>query len=471
MFNIHRRSAARLAAAGIATGLLAAGALVGAGSAAADGGDGTPPPSSGATATLDGLAKGKWDYATVTSKDGHVNKKEPAGLFTMDLGGGKSIYTYCIDLFNSTQPKAKYQEVPWSATSLYQPGKDKANAGKIAWILNNSFPQVSDLGKLADTAHSGKLSEKTAAAGTQVAIWRLSDDDTAKANDPAADALATYLVEHAQPLDEPDASLTIDPASVSGKSGDRIGPLTVHTNADSATAELTSQASGVKLVDGDGNPLTTVKDGGKLYVDVPAGTPDGQAAVKVSATTTVPVGRAFTGFGADDKASQTQILAGSDTTELTAEATATWAKKGAIPSLSAEVDCAKGGVDVTAANKGDEDLTFVLGGKTYTVAPGKSQVVTVPVAEDQRYKIEITLPDKTVQTFTGVLDCKSATAPPTTPAGHNQPSPAAGTGGDLAATGSSNATPVIAGIAIALVVLGGGAVFLVRRRKSGTASQ
>jgi LPXTG-motif cell wall-anchored protein len=93
------------------------------------------------------------------------------------------------------------------------------------------------------------------------------------------------------------------------------------------------------------------------------------------------------------------------------------------------------------------------------------------VAEDQRYKIEITLPDKTVQTFTGVLDCKSATAPPTTPAGHNQPSPAAGTGGDLAATGSSNATPVIAGIAIALVVLGGGAVFLVRRRKSGTASQ
>jgi LPXTG-motif cell wall-anchored protein len=30
---------------------------------------------------------------------------------------------------------------------------------------------------------------------------------------------------------------------------------------------------------------------------------------------------------------------------------------------------------------------------------------------------------------------------------------------------------VIAGIAIALVVLGGGAVFLVRRRKSGTASQ
>jgi TQXA domain-containing protein/LPXTG-motif cell wall-anchored protein len=468
MFTIHRRSAARLAAAGIAAGLLAAGALAGAGSAVADD---TAPPSSGATATLDGLAPGQWDYATVTTKSGQVNDNEPAGLFTMDLGGGKSISTYCIDLFNSTQQQAKYQEVPWSATSLYQPGKDKDNAGKIAWILNHSFPQVSDLGQLAGTAGSGTLNEKTAAAGTQVAIWRLSDQPSAKANDPAAEKLADYLTEHAQTQAEPDASLTIDPASVSGKSGDRIGPLTVHTTADSAMAELTSGASGVKLVDADGNRLTTVKDGGKVYVDVPAGTADGNAAVKVSATTTVPVGRAFTGFGASGKASQTQILAGSDTTPLTAQASATWAKKGAIPALGAEVNCSKGGVDVTAANKGDEDLTFVLGGKTYTIAPGKSQVVTVPVAEDQRYKVEVTLPDKSVKTFTGVLDCKSATAPPATPAGQNQPSPAASSGGDLAATGSSNATPMIAGIAIALVVLGGGAVFFVRRRKSGTTAE
>jgi LPXTG-motif cell wall-anchored protein len=40
--------------------------------------------------------------------------------------------------------------------------------------------------------------------------------------------------------------------------------------------------------------------------------------------------------------------------------------------------------------------------------------------------------------------------------------------GDLAETGSSNATPMIAGIAIALVVIGGGAVFLVRKKKAPT---
>ncbi|WP_327291055.1 LAETG motif-containing sortase-dependent surface protein [Streptomyces sp. NBC_01198] len=469
MFNTHRRSAARLAAAGLATGLLAAGAFAGAGNALAD--DATPS-SSGATAVLDGLQRDLSDVATVATKDGRTNDHEAAGLFKMDLGGGKSIYTYCIDLFNSTKPNAHYQEVPWSATSLYQQGKDRAKAGKIAWILNHSFPQVDDLGALAKTAGAGPLSKKTAAAGTQVAIWRLSDDPTAKANDPAAEQLADYLSQAAVAVAEPDASLTLDPPSVSGKSGDRIGPVTVHTNADSAAAEIAPDAGGVKLVDAAGKPVTTAKDGSKLYFDVPAGTKDGSTTVKVTATTTVPLGRAFTGFGANDVASQTQILAGSDTTPLTAQATATWAKKGPIPAVSAAVDCAKGGVDVTAANKGDENLTFTLGGKAYTVAPGASRTITVPVAEDQRYKIDVTLPDKSVKTFEGVLDCKSATTPPTgtptTPA--NQPSPA-GSDQDLAATGSSSATPMIAGIAIALVVLGGGAVFFFRRKKNATPSE
>nr|WSX79380.1 Cys-Gln thioester bond-forming surface protein [Streptomyces sp. NBC_00899] len=465
MFTTYRRSAARIAAAGIATGLLAAGAFAGAGSAVAD--DATPS-SSGATAVLDGIQSDLSDVATVATKDGKTNSHETAGLFKMDLGGGKSIYTYCIDLFNSTKPKAQYQEVPWSATSLYQQGKDRTKAGKMAWILNHSFPQVDDLDALAKTAGAGPLTKKTAAAGTQVAIWRLSDDPAAKANDPAAEQLADYLSTTAVAVAEPDASLTLDPPSVSGKSGDRIGPVTVHTNAATATAEIAPDAAGVKLVDADGKPVTTAKDGSKLYFDVPAGTKDGTATVKVTATTTVPVGRAFTGFGANDVASQTQILAGSDTTPLTAQATATWAKKGAIPAVSAKVNCAKGGVDVTAANKGDEDLVFTLGGKDYTVAPGGSQTVLVPVAEDQHYKIDVTLPDTSVKSFEGVLDCKSATTVPTTPA--NQPSPA-GSDQDLAATGSSNATPMIAGIAIALVVLGGGAVFFFRRKKNATGAE
>lgn len=472
MFKTTRRTATRLAAAGVAAGLLAAGAMAAAGPAAAD--TGTPPSSSGATATIDGLVHDKSDVATVTENGSQHDVM--AGLFKMDLDSGGSIYTYCIDLHNGTQDHAKYHEVPWSATSLYADGKDKANAGKINWILQHSYPQVSDLGTLAKDAHTGALSDKTAAAGTQVAIWRYSDGADVKAKDAAAEQLADYLYNSATALTEPTPSLSLTPSAVSGKSGDRIGPVTVHTTAAAARPVLAAGTpSGVRLVDAQGKPLTEAKDGTKLYFDVPAGTPDGSTSADVTATTAVPIGRAFTGTNDKGESSQTQILAGSDSTTVKAAATLTWAKKGPIPALSAQVDCAKSGVDVTATNKGDEAFTFQLEGTVYTVAPGKSRTITVPVAEDQKYKIDITLPDKSVKTFQGVLDCKPATPSPSPSA--NRPSPATSggstgtTGGsNLASTGSSSATPVIAGIAVGLVVIGGGAVFFFRRKKGSAAS-
>jgi LPXTG-motif cell wall-anchored protein len=53
------------------------------------------------------------------------------------------------------------------------------------------------------------------------------------------------------------------------------------------------------------------------------------------------------------------------------------------------------------------------------------------------------------------------------PAGDNSPSPAAGTS-NLAETGASSSTPMIAGIAGGLVVIGGGAVFFGMRRRSAS---
>lgn len=423
MFNTYRRGAARLAAAGITAGLLAAGAFAGATTAGADSGssgDGTATTTSGgATGKLGELVPGMYGSATVTDKSGK-SAAELAGLFKLDLSDGTSVYTYCIDLYNGadTSGNAVYNEVPWSATSLTQAGRDKDVAGKITWILQHSFPTVSDLGALANTAGSGPLTKETAAAGTQVAIWRLSDDPKAAADDPAAEKLADYLDQSAQAVAEPSPSLELTPPSVSGKSGGKIGPVTAHTSATGAQAVLAADApSGVKLVDADGNPVTTVSDGSQLYFDVPAGTKEGSTSVTVSATTSVPVGRAFAGTNSKTGGpSQTMILAGTSQSEITATATATWADQGPIPALSAQVNCSKSGVDVSATNKGDEAFTFTLEGKTYTIAPGASQTITVPVAEDQGYKIDITLPDKSVKTFKGVLDCKAATAPPTIPA-------------------------------------------------------
>lgn len=454
----RRRGAARLAASMAATGLVVAGSVAGAGTAAADD---TLQHRGGAAATLDGLKT--FDKAVLTT-DGQKHEL-PAGLFEMTVDGGGKLKTYCIDIHNPTQDQAKYLETPWAQTSL---GANK-NAGKIRWILQNSYPQVDDLAALAEDAGTGPLTARTAAAGTQVAIWRHSDDADVDAVDPQAEKLADWLERGADHLGEPKASLTLEPGAVSGRGGERIGPVTVRTDADSVAVAPPADAvaTGIKITDAKGEPVTEVTDGARLYFDVPEDAADGTASLSVQATTSVPVGRAFAGV----TKSQTQILAGSSESTVAATATATWAAKGAIPAVTAEKNCAKGGVDVTAANKGDEPFTFTLAGEEYAVEAGGARTVTVPVAEDQAYDFTITAPGGFTENFQGVLDCRTSGNPgPPDDGTTTQLAPAtaggaAGTDGlDLAETGASNATPMIAGVAIGLVVLGGAAVFFFRKK-------
>ncbi|MCX0243894.1 LAETG motif-containing sortase-dependent surface protein [Streptomyces drozdowiczii] len=463
---------ARLTASAMASGLVVAGALVGAGTATADE---VPAHQGGATAVLDGLKT----FDTAYVHDGGEQDKVSAGLFEMNVDGGGTLKTYCIDIHNHTQDQAKYLETPWNQTSL---GSNK-DAGKILWVLQHSYPQVNDLSKLAEAAGTGALTEKTAAAGTQVAIWRFSDHVDVTAQDEQAEKLADWLEKSATDIAEPKASLALDPVAVSGRSGERVGPVTVRTNAGQATVTPPADlASGVKVTDKAGKPVTTASDGDQLYFDVPAGSEEGTAALTVQAATSVPVGRAFAGV----TKSQTQILAGSSESTVSATATASWAKKGPIPTATAEKNCDKGGVDITVGNQGDEAFTFELDGKQNTVEAGKTVTVTVPVAEDQAYDVTVTGPGGFSKTFKGVLDCKttssgtggSSTGGTDTQTGGDKPTTTTATaggntGGDdtnLAETGSSSATPMIAGIAIALVVVGGGAVVLLRR-KGRTASE
>lgn len=438
-----------------------AGALTGAGGAMADE---APQHLGGATATLDGL---KTFDTAVLHADGE-EQKLPAGLFEMTVDGGGKFKTYCIDIHNPTQDRAEYLETPWSQTSL---GTNK-DAGKIRWILEHSYPKIDDLQALAEEAGTGPLSEQTAAAGTQVAIWRYSDDADVTASDKQAEKLADWLQTSATDTAEPKASLALDPAVVSGRSGERVGPVTVRTNAGQVSVTPPADsASGVRITDKKGKAVTTAANGSQLYFDIPAGAADGSASLTVQTTTSVPVGRAFAGA----TKSQTQILAGSSDSTVSASASATWAGKGAIPAVTAKKNCAKGGVDVTTSNKGDEAFTYELAGAEHTVGPGKSETVTVPVAEDQAYDFTVTGPAGFTRTFKGVLDCLTTTTsndglttqtadqPTTTTA--TAGGSTTGVEGNLAETGSSNATPIIAAVAIGLVVIGGGGVFLLRRRK------
>ncbi|WP_405685093.1 Cys-Gln thioester bond-forming surface protein [Streptomyces sp. NBC_01387] len=454
--SIRRRGTSRLAAAALAAGLVAGGAIATAAPAFADD---APASSSGVNATLDnpGVVVGG------TVKINGAN--ETAGLFELKVDGGGTIKTYCIDLHNHTQANTSYREVTWAESSLAGNG----DAGKIRWILEHSYPQVTpaDLGQTLNVT----LNDATAAAATQAAIWHFSDHVDAVPKDEAGQKLTKYLEEKASNVAEPAASLSLGPAEVAGRPGANLGPVTVSTNAAKAEVALAPDAPrGVSVVDKDGKPVTTAVNGTQLFFKVPAGTEPGSAKLTVSAQTAVPIGRAFV----SDSKSQTQILAGTSTASVSAVASANWASQGAIPAVSAKKDCAKGGVDITASNKGDEAFTFELAGQKHTVEAGKSQTVTVPVAEDQAYDFTIKGPNGFEKRFQGVLDCKTAGSTPVS-TGTPTPAPSAASaggstsgsqGGDLAETGGSSSTPIIAGVAIVLVVLGGGAVFMLRRKSA-----
>ncbi|MET8829980.1 Cys-Gln thioester bond-forming surface protein [Streptomyces sp. NPDC004610] len=448
---------------------MAVGVLGAAGPAAADG---TPAAGQGGAVATVGALKTYGD-AVIHDEDG--DHRISAGLFEMSVEGGGMLQTYCVDLLNPTQQDAKYHETPWSGTSL---GANK-NAGKIRWILQNSYPQVNDLAELARKAGLGSgLTEQDAAAGTQVAIWRYSDAGKGvrvEALDPQAERLADHLERSARSTAEPSASLTLEPPAVSGAPGTPLGPVTVRTNAGSVTVAPPADAatSGVRIVDEEGEPVTTAADGTRLYFDVPADAPDGTAELTVHASTTVPVGRAF----ASESRSQTQILAGSSESSVTAGASATWAASGPIPALSARENCAEGGVDITGVNAGEEPFVFELLGVVHTIPAAATRTVTVPLLEDQAYDFTITGPGGVERRFSGVLDCLTQS---TDTGGVNtqilsEPSPAT-VGGtseelNLAATGSSGAAPLIGGIAIGLVMIGGTALIVLRDREKKPAHQ
>ncbi|WP_308114506.1 TQXA domain-containing protein [Streptomyces sp. ISL-12] len=458
--SAHRRGAVRLAASALMSALAAATTVVtGSGQAAAQE---TARGQGGATATMDGLKT----YGSAVIHDEAGDQEVSAGLFEMSVEGGGMLQTYCVDLLNPTQKDAKYQETPWSGTSL---GTNK-DAGRVRWILQNSYPQVNDLTALAKKAgvRSG-LTEEDAAAGTQVAIWRYSDQADVEAVDPEAERLADYLEKNARDVAEPTASLTVDPPAVSGRPGELLGPVTVHTDAGGATVTPPADAAttGVRIVDGDGAPVTTVTDGAEVYFDVPDDAAAGTAELTVHASTTVPVGRAF----ASESRSQTQILAGSSESTVTATATANWAEQGAVPALSAVENCTVDGLDVTTVNEGDGAFTFELLDSEYTIAPGETRTVTVPLREDQPYDFTITVPGGLEHRFTGVLDCQNQT----TTAGDStqtltEPSPAttdvATPDVNLADTGGSEVTPLIGGMALALVAIGGVTLFVIRRKNT-----
>ncbi|MEU2392008.1 thioester domain-containing protein [Streptomyces sp. NPDC007369] len=358
--------------------------------AAADSGTPAPRPPEGASAVLDGLKT--YGQAVLHTPDGSV-RQIPAGLYEMRVDGGGMLQTYGVGVAGNAQPQARYTESGWSSSPL----GGNAEAGRIRWVLEHSYPQLNDLAGLAKAAGAGALTAESAAAGTQVAIWRLADGAQVEATDPDAEKLADYLQRAAGRLPEPPASLKLEPGSVSGLAGGRIGPVTVRTGAQSVTVtpDAAAVAMGVRVVDAEGKPVAAAANGSRLYFEVPAGTPDGTASVTVQGSTKVPVGRVFT----SGLPTQAQIVAGSSQSATAAQGTGVWPQP-----LVAE-----------AGTEGD--------GTPVTQAAGAAAAAAAAAAASSSPEEE-----------------------------------------RLATSGSSAATPVIASLAVGLVVLGGLVVLMVRKR-------
>ncbi|WP_181442545.1 thioester domain-containing protein [Streptomyces tateyamensis] len=452
----------------LASSLIVAGGVAAAGVAVADSG-------TGVTAKFGGLVQDKSGNIKINNSD---HEFAAGGLIALNTSDGKTLLTYCIDLKHETRDDATYQETGWASSSL----ASNPDAGKINWILQHSYPQVSDLSVLAKEAGVAKLDTAQAGAATQAAIWHFSDHVAAVPEDKDAASLTTYLEKNAADVPEPTASLTLSPDTVSGKSGALLGPITVTSSSDSVTASLdaASSAAGVVLTDKAGNVLSDksgsltkpAKNGDALYVKAPAGANPGSATVAASASLQALAGRAFTA-----EKSQTLILAGNVPVTASAKAKASWVPNGPAPAITAKVVCEQNSVVVTVANTGDQDFTTTVTqgsfSKPVTVKPGATQTVAVPETEGAQYTISVPgLAGKT-STFTGTFNCHVAssggstggTTPSSSPSPSKSATPAPSTtGGSLASTGGGSGTGLIAGIAGALVVAGGAGVYLMRRR-------
>ncbi|GAA1903071.1 TQXA domain-containing protein [Streptomyces sodiiphilus] len=470
MTFVRKRGLTRFAATAAATGLLAAGAIATAAPATAD----ENPRNGGATATLEGL---KIADLVDVEKDGKTHTYG-AGLFVLNVEDGGTLHTYCIDFGTAAKNDSLYKETGWESTKLH----GNPNAGKIHWILQNSYPAVDDLNALAEKVGAGSLTQKQAAAGTQAAIWGFSDGVDATPKNGNAKKLAEWLTKNAGTVEEPGASLELDPVQVSGKPGQKLGPVTVRTGSGSAviTPDPAAAESGVTVVDAEGQLVTEstpVADGAQLFFDVPEGAADGSASLTASVTSQVPVGRALTGI---DVETQTMILAGSSDSSVSVNATASWASEGPSPAVTAKETCVEGGVEVTVTNDGDEPFTFTLAGEERQVAPGGSESIVVPVEEGQAYEITVTGPeDGEDWVFTGVLECETGGDGGKEEVTENDPTPDGGTeeeveedeGPNLAETGSSGSPMLIGGIALVLVLGGAGAVFMLRKKAAATAGE
>ncbi|HEX2145803.1 MAG TPA: Cys-Gln thioester bond-forming surface protein [Glycomyces sp.] len=259
------------------------------------------------------------------SIEGLGDRNPHASLISLDLGDGDYRTVYCIQLEVGLEEQFLHEERQWGDVPV-------EDLPKVLGVLVNGYngtnaAELIEAAGVTGEELGGFTAEQIAYAGTQSAVWSLTDKWTLKADstegdvlvDTAVTAIHTYLVEESEPVDEPDFEPSFEVDRSAAKTEEAtVGPFTVATNLDAVTF---SQPEGATIVDENGEELTSFTDGQSFYVKFDEAKTDSVTIVTDKVTWTTPAGRTFVPVDAEgaDVEGQRLILAEEHSSEYTAE--------------------------------------------------------------------------------------------------------------------------------------------------------
>ncbi|MFE2751111.1 thioester domain-containing protein [Actinosynnema sp. NPDC059335] len=278
-------------------------------------------------------------------KTGEPVNAELIGLKIVEGGEGQIARAYCVELPTPLYDGRKLEEVPWDQHPNPHT-KFKENAGKVNWVLQNSYPALdaADAYKLYGLDPDNKKS--ILIAGAQAAVWHFSDGvdlrkenstaETEDVNGGTVDELVykvyEYLTTKAQDIKDVKPDLAIEPNLLKGEIGSTFGPFKITTTAEEVQL-VTALPEGVTLVDKDGNPFQTVKAGqmsaaatvkaAEVWVKVDEGVEPGELELVVKAGASLRSGRLFVSENPKQE-TQSLVIATSEPVNVEVPAKAEW---------------------------------------------------------------------------------------------------------------------------------------------------
>lgn len=219
------------------------------------------------------------------------------GLIPEGSDEDDALLTYCIDIHTALDEDSSYMEGTWEESEV-------PNLELVRWVLLNGFPNASDeeLFDAAGVTEGDDWDEEEAGlvayAGTQAAVWNLTDSFELDLDDPIqedeSDAAAAivdiyeYLVDNATELPDPsEYFIELDGFDDARFEDGRFGPYWINSTA----GDVALEAEGGSLELEDGSPATEVADGEDFYISLDEGVTD--IVLGGSASFDLPVGRVF----------------------------------------------------------------------------------------------------------------------------------------------------------------------------------